>query len=259
MGKGYAIKKVTLLRPGLLLLVVIGSLVVLLTRPPIAQDLRYHDFADKRSLGGIPNFADVSSNVPFLFVGAAGLVLCLRKRFAGVSASWTIFFSGVTLVGFGSAYYHWQPSNNTLVWDRLPMTIGFMAMFVALLSESIDPRLERFLLVPAIIVGFSSVLYWHFSDDLRFYAWVQFMPLLAIPVLMALYRSRYSHQWLLVVALAFYAMAKVFEACDHQIFALTHGAVAGHALKHLSAAIGCFVILEMLRRRKQIRFQSQAA
>jgi hypothetical protein len=227
-------------------------LVVLLTRPPFGQDLLYHDFADKRSFLGVPNFADVMSNVPFLFVGLAGLRLCLKRSFAGVSASWTVFFVAVTLVSAGSAYYHWRPDNDTLVWDRLPMTIGFMAMFVALLSESINPRLERFFLLPALLVGFASVIYWHFYDDLRFYAWVQFMPLLTIPFLMALYRSRYSHQWLLLVALGFYVVAKVFEAGDHRIFDMTHHRLGGHAVKHLFAAGGCFVILEMLKIRKPV-------
>jgi hypothetical protein len=240
-------------RHGLLLLIVIGSLVLLLTRPPLPQDLQYHNFADQRMLIGVPNFSDVMSNVPFLFVGIAGLRLCLRNRFAGVAITWTVFFAAVALVSFGSAYYHWRPDNDTLVWDRLPMTIGFMAMFVAILSESINERLGRFLLVPALIAGFSSVVYWHFSDDLRFYVWVQFMPLLTIPIVMSLFRGRYSLQWYLFLALGCYVLAKVFEVFDHEIFAITHHAFAGHAIKHIFAALGCFVILEMLERRKAIR------
>lgn len=237
-------------RHGLVLLIAVGSFVFLLTRPPFGQDPHYHDFADRRSFIGVPNFSDVASNVPFLVVGAAGLWLCLRNRVVGAAVSWSVFFAGVALVGVGSAYYHWQPRNDTLVWDRLPMTIGFMAMFAALLSESIDKRLERLLLAPALLVGFSSVIYWHMFDDLRFYAWVQFFPLLTIPVVMILFRSRYSHQTLLLLALGFYILAKGSEAYDREIFAFTGRAVGGHAMKHLLAAACCFVILEMLRRRR---------
>ncbi len=240
-------------RHGLVLLIVIGSLVLLSTRQPFGQDPRYHDFADRRVFLGVPNFSDVASNVPFLVVGVAGLWLCLRNRFAGTAAAWTVFFAGVALVGVGSAYYHWQPRNDTLVWDRLPMTIGFMAMFVALLSESIDEKLGRLLLAPALLVGSSSVLYWHLFDDLRFYAWVQFIPLLTIPVVMALFRSRYSHQPLLLLALGFYVLAKMSEAYDREIFAFTGRAVGGHAVKHLLAAACCFVILQMLRRRRAVQ------
>ncbi|MBT3812899.1 MAG: hypothetical protein HOE45_04700 [Gammaproteobacteria bacterium] len=44
------------------------------------------------------------------------------------------------LVAAGSSYYHWNPNNQTLVWDRLPMTICFMSLFVALLGGC--PRIE---------------------------------------------------------------------------------------------------------------------
>jgi len=43
--------------------------------PPIAQDPSYHNFADKRSFLGVPNFADVFSNLPFIVVGFLGLRL----------------------------------------------------------------------------------------------------------------------------------------------------------------------------------------
>jgi hypothetical protein len=86
-----------------------------------------------------------------------------------------------------------------------------MAMFVALLSEFLHPKLGRLLLAPALLVGFSSVIYWHWSDDLRFYAWVQLVPLLTIPCVMALFRTRYTHGWVLLLALGFYVLSKVSE------------------------------------------------
>ena len=236
-------------RPALLIFIMLGSLVGLLLWPPIPQDLHYHDFADRRALLGIPNFGDVMSNLPFLVIGLAGLVACRRAVLGETALCWKIFFVGVALVSVGSGYYHWSPDNRTLVWDRLPMTIGFMAMFVALLAESVDGRLARYALGPALAVGIASVGYWAKYDDLRFYAWVQFCPLLIIPVLLALFRSRYTHQGWLIVALGFYLLAKVFEAGDRRIFGFTGGVVGGHAIKHLLAGAGCWAILEMLRRR----------
>jgi hypothetical protein len=220
---------------------------------PIAQDQHYHDFADRRAWLSIPNFADVVSNLPFLFVGLAGLYQGWRGRLTGYSVAWSCFFAGVTLVSVGSAYYHWNPNNSTLVWDRLPMTVGFMAMFVALLSEFVDIRLRRRCLLPALAAGIASVIYWQMFDDLRFYAWIQFAPLLIIPAMLALFRSRYTHSALLLVALACYLMAKVLEAGDRVVFQFTDRIIAGHAIKHLMAAGGCFCILELLRRRKQTR------
>ena len=48
-----------------------ASLVGLLL-PPIPQDQGYHDFADHRTMFGIPNFWNVVSNLPFVAVGAVG-------------------------------------------------------------------------------------------------------------------------------------------------------------------------------------------
>jgi hypothetical protein len=236
----------------LLAVVVVGSLALMLSQQPFGQDPKYHDFADRRAFFDIPNFFDVMSNLAFLLVGIAGLRICLRSRFGRIWNAWIVLFAGVTLVSVGSAYYHWDPSNQSLVWDRLPMTIAFMALFVALLGEYIGDRLAVFLLVPALILGFASVVHWHWSDDLRFYYWVQIIPLLTIPVVMGLYRARYSHQWLLLVALGWYALGKISEANDGQILALSQGLISGHTIKHLLSALACMSVLLMLQRRNLI-------
>ena len=57
----------------LLIGVTAASLVGLLLLPPISQDQSYHDFADQRTLLGIPNFWNVVSNIPFIAIGAVGL------------------------------------------------------------------------------------------------------------------------------------------------------------------------------------------
>lgn len=234
----------------LMVAIVAGSLALMLSQPPFAQDPTYHDFADRRTFFGIPNFFDVASNLPFLLVGIAGLRTCLGNGLDRSRNAWVALFAGVTLVGVGSAYYHWEPSNQTLLWDRLPITVGLMGLLAALLGEYIGERLGVLLLVPALILGVASVVYWHRFDDLRFYVWVQLIPLLTIPVAMALYRARYSHRWLLLVALGWYALAKLSEANDGQILAVSQGVISGHTLKHLLSALACFAVLLMLQRRK---------
>jgi hypothetical protein len=101
------------------------SAAVLAAMSPIVQDQAYHAFADTRRLLGIPNVWNVVSNLPFVAVGAAGVAL-LRK-----DAAATALFVGILLTGFGSSYYHLAPDDGTLFWDRLPMTIGFMALLAA--------------------------------------------------------------------------------------------------------------------------------
>ena len=252
VGPGAACDASTVLswwRHAVLVALLAGTLLAILSLDPIAQDQAYHRFADDRGLAGIPNFLDVMSNLVFALVGVAGLRVCLRTDVGVARAAWCTLFAGVALVSIGSAWYHWAPDDASLVWDRLAMTVGFMGLFVALLAEYVSPRLTS-LLVPAALAGPASVLYWHATGDLRLYAWIQLAPLLCIPVLLALYRGRWTHAWLLPVALAGYVLAKLFEAGDAAVFQATGGMVGGHTVKHLLAAAGCYCIVVMLRRRR---------
>src|SRR5215470_18241544 len=99
-----------------------ASLAILPLLPPIPQDPSYHQFADQRTLLGIHHFWNVISNLPFVVAGAIGLWQFGRDR------ATFVLFLGIFLTGFGSAYYHWDPKNETLFWDRLPMAISFMAI-----------------------------------------------------------------------------------------------------------------------------------
>jgi hypothetical protein len=126
-------------RPILTLLsLMVVSLLGLLLVPPIPQDQSYHQFADQRILLGMPNFWNVVSNLSFIAIGAAGL-----WRFHHHSST-IILFLGIFLTGFGSSYYHWNPNDSTLVWDRLPMTLGFMAILAICDISSLAGRsIER--------------------------------------------------------------------------------------------------------------------
>jgi hypothetical protein len=234
----------------LLSALVLGSLALMLSLDPLVQDPGYHRFADQRAMFGVPNFLDISSNLAFLLVGVAGIAFCLSGRAGLLRAAWLAFFLGVAIVSAGSAYYHTNPNDATLVWDRLPMTVAFMGLWAAILGEYLGERLGRILLAPAVLAGLASVLYWHWSGDLRFYVWIQLISLLTIPAVMVLFRPRYTRQWFLLAALALYGVAKVSEAYDREVFGLTRQLLSGHTLKHLLAASGCLVVLLMLASRK---------
>jgi hypothetical protein len=79
---------------------------------------------------------------------------------------------------------------------------------------------------------------------------VQFAPLLTVLLILLLFRSRYSHQWLLGCALIWYILAKIAEIYDVAIFRFTRETVSGHTLKHLLAAAACYSILRMLQQRR---------
>jgi len=132
------------------------------------------------------------------------------------------------------------------------MTVGFMGLFVALVSEFGELRLGLSSLIAAVLLGAATVFYWAYTDDLRFYAWVQFMPLGVILLLLCLCRSHYSHNWLLVISLICYIAAKLMEHFDAVIYQLSGDLVSGHTLKHLAAALGCYILAILLQKRRPI-------
>ena len=242
-------------RNSLLILIPLGTVMAASMLPSMPQDTAYHLFADRRILLGIPAFLNVSTNFAFLAVGLAGIVLCARYTNLHARWAWLACFIGVTLVGFGSSYYHLAPDNDRLMWDRLPMSLAFMALTVAVLAEYLNPRLEKYLLAPAIVVGLTSVLYWHYADDLRPYALVQFLPIIMIPAILLLSQRPGPGRGLLLAALAVYLISKLAEHYDHAIFALTGQIISGHSLKHLLAAMALLIVYGMLRRRGFQGFQ----
>lgn len=214
---------------------------------PIAQDQAYHRFADGRELLGVSNAWNVLSNLPFLLFGAWGMMALFRYRALGapLRAAFWIFFAGAALVSLGSAYYHFAPSDATLMWDRLPMTLAFMAFFAAVVSRHIASTFARYGLAPLLIVGLCSVLWWTFDGDLRPYLLVQFLPILLIPTILLLFPVRRPGAKCIWWVLAAYVSAKILEVFDAQIFEAT--GVGGHALKHVAASVGVYFVLRALR------------
>jgi hypothetical protein len=219
------------------------TLAALLLLPPIPQDQHYHRFADQRMLLGIPHFWNVVSNLPFIAVGVAGLRQFYRQPATAV------IFSGMILTGFGSAYYHLDPNDSTLFWDRLPMTLCFAAILAAAIEERVDKRAGAAMLWPLLAIGIASVLYWRWTGDLRLYAWAQFFPILALIVILWLFQPKYTGVSYWFVAAALYALAKLFEFFDEAIFS-AGALLSGHTLKHLAAAAACFAILRIFQIRQ---------
>jgi hypothetical protein len=224
---------------------------------PIPQDPGYHRFADARTLLSIPNALDVLSSAAFTIAGALGLaVACSSARFVERRERWPwlVLFAGVALTGVGSAWYHLAPTNASLAWDRLPMTVGFMGLLSAQVVDRVSARWGLALVAPLVLAGAASVGWWTWTEargagDLRPYLLVQYYPLVAIPLLVALCPARYTRSADLLVAVAWYAAAKVAEGLDTPIFA-TLGVVSGHTLKHVLAAAGIAWLVRMLALRR---------
>ena len=226
------------------------SLIAVLFIGKIEQPQSYHNFADNRTFFGIPNFLDTVSNLLFFFVGMTGSRFVFANVKREARYSWLTLFAGVTLVSFGSGYYHWNPNDTTLVWDRLPLIMGFMGLFSAVMTEFINPKLEKYLLVPAVLLGALSVIYWHFVDDLRFYIWLQAVTLLAITAVLFMYERRFTLSRYLLYTFGLYTLSKFSEFSDRTIYSVTNNLLSGHTLKHTLAALAVFSVYLMLKRRE---------
>jgi hypothetical protein len=243
--------------------IVVISIIAVFSMVPIAQDPGYHNFADQRSMINIPNFFDVISNLSFVIVGVMGMRLVSSGLATGglpeLQAIYMTFFVGVFLTGFGSAYYHFHPDNQTLLWDRLPMTIAFMALFSAIVGEYISPRIALKIFIPLLVSGIASVVYWHVSElngsgDLRPYVLVQFLPILLIPLILWLFNSQLKGNKYIWGVIGAYAISKVMEFFDAPIYSALN-VISGHSLKHLIAALATFIFYRALRNRQNLSTQ----
>lgn len=222
--------------------------------PPMPQPLDYHHFADQREAFGVGNFLDVSSNVAFLLAGIAGLYVVFSGRacfeFPVERWPYAVFFLGVLLTAAGSAWYHLSPDNETLFWDRLPMTIAFMGLLSAQVVDRVSVRAGLVLLVPMLLVGMASVVYWIATErmgagNVMPYGILQGYSVIVLLLMAVLHRSRYTRGNDVYYIFGWYVLAKLLESFDGEVLSLGH-VVSGHSLKHVAAAAAGFVACRML-------------
>ncbi|MDB5013947.1 MAG: putative rane protein [Daejeonella sp.] len=236
--------------PILALLAVIALIFV----GPISQDDAYHHFADQREMLSIPNFLNVSSNLPFILIAIWGISVSgkyMDKKLRNISY---LLFVGFFLLTFGSGYYHLYPNNITLVYDRLPMSVIFMSFFSFLIYDRIDKQKGYIAFIVLNIVGIATVIYWALTEqagkgDLRWYALVQYFPLIAIPLIIWLYKSPFNHGKYIVAIFVLFGLAKLGESYDDQIYEALNKVVSGHSIKHLFMAAAGYYIVKMMYKR----------
>lgn len=229
--------------------VALAGLVAIQLVPPIPQDPEYLRFADQRTILGIPHFWNVISNMPLILLGILGTAAVAANRTPGylpeLKPVYLVFFIGVFLTGLASGYFHLNPAHHTLVWDRLALTVLFMTLFAAVWGEHICVQTSLTMVWPLIGIGLASVVYWYVTEsqgrgDLRFYAVVQFLPMVLLPIILLSRESQLSgtgYIWGLILA---YALAKVAELLDGSLYR-TLGGFSGHEIKHWVAAAGIFI------------------
>jgi len=131
-------------------------------------------------------------------------------------------------------------------------TLVVMVLFIE--PMHVGERVGTILLWPLLAIGIASVLFWDYSEglgrgDLRFYAVVQFLPVILIPLILLMFPNpayKQSYIWLVI---AVYIAAKLTEQFDHQIYDLC--GIGGHTFKHIIAAlagIAFFLTVKSIKR-----------
>ena len=165
---------------------------VFLGRMPQAE--HFHQFADARFFL-VPNFQNVVSNFIFVFASLSG---ALRIDFKKIRRNEKIYLItlilGVFLTSLGSAYYHYNPNTETLFWDRLPMSFGFIGFVMWLVSKTAVKKNDLAFYIVGLVLAVGSVIYWSYTEsiqqgDLRPYLFVQFGAILATLLIVVLYRK----------------------------------------------------------------------
>lgn len=249
-------------RAWLLAVLTLGFVLAAVLTPAFPQPLSYHAFADCRTFFGITNFFNVLSNLPFLIGGALGLRLIWKGggRFIDgrEQLPYLVFFLGAFLTCLGSAYYHAAPDNPRLVWDRLPMTLGFAGLVAVAVAERVDLKLGLKSLWPLLLLGVVTVIYWYATErmgagNLIPYAAYQTWSIVVIVLLLVTWPAkRYTHGGLLAWAAVWYGLAKAFETFDLQIYRELGGTLSGHTIKHVLASFAVFAIVRQLRLREPV-------
>ncbi len=218
--------------------------------PSIEQNQNYHNFADQRTLFGVRNALDTLSNLAFIIVGILGLLNFYNNQYIKISNSFSVilnlFFIAIILTGLGSSFYHQNPNNFTLVFDRLGMSLVFASVLAMLAYLKISPRFGLHNLAELLILAPLTVLIWKFNGNLTPYAVLQFGGIILVILTLLLSKSqRQSPCFSSLIIL--YGIAKLVEFYDVQIFTLTQNLISGHTLKHLIAALATIVFISPLK------------
>jgi hypothetical protein len=173
----------------------------------------YCNFADDRCCSRIPNISNVVSNGIFILAGIYDFINTGAIVFGIISIA----------VGLGSSYFHWQPTLETLFWDRLPMVFG-MAYIIYQHTGLEWPEL--------LLHGLYTLEYHNMTHDLMPYVIYQ-----TNMILLLAWITGFS------MPVVLYILAKICEDWDAEIYIWTNLQVSGHTLKHLFSGFAMMIAI----------------
>ncbi len=235
----------TVLLAGLAILFVLA-----LAGPAVHQPGSYHHFADQRALWQLPTALDVLSNLPFAFAGIIGWIVLWRMPSRALGnverAMVALFFTGLLLTAFASAWYHLAPDDPGLAVDRCGMAVAFAGLLGLAAAGRISGRAGAWLGLAVLLLGPLAARSALHTGNVLPWAVLQFGGM-ALIVMLVPRHSRHAAlpvRWGLVMLA--YAVAKLLELSDREVFELTAQWVSGHTLKHVIAAFAAAPVIYAL-------------
>jgi hypothetical protein len=227
-------------------------LAVALLGPAITQPVHQHAFADQRLWASVPHAMDVLSNGAFALFGMWGLVklMALMRRVEpnAQHALAALFFTGLIVTAAASTWYHLQPDDAGLGVDRLGMVVAFAGLLGLAVAGRAGHAAGAITAGVVLLLAPLSIWLWLASANVLPWLVVQFGGMLIILILAFVKplprTGGLAVRWGVVVAI--YAIAKLFEMADHDVYSLTHEVVSGHSLKHLIASLAAWPVIAAL-------------
>ena len=226
-------------------------LTLALVLPGMAQPAHYHAFADQRGWGGLPHAGDVLSNLGFVIAGLAGFVVLWRADRYRINATaralCALFFAGLLCSGAGSTFYHWAPQDASLAWDRLGMSVAFAGLLGLAVQTRIDDISARITAAVMLLAAPISVWVWSQTSNVLPWVLVQAGGMVIILWLSFVAPRRHALPVELGWGIGLYAVAKLLEMSDSDVFEISGHAISGHSLKHWVAAAAALPVLRALQ------------
>ena len=226
-------------------------LTLALVLPGMAQPEHYHAFADQRGWGALPHAADVLSNLGFVIAGLAGLIVLWRadryRLCATARTLCALFFAGLLCSGAGSTFYHWAPQDASLAWDRLGMSVAFAGLLGLAVQTRIDDISARITAAVMLLAAPISVWVWSQTSNVLPWVLVQAGGMVIILWLSFVAPRRHALPVELGWVIGLYAVAKLLEMSDSDVFEISGHAISGHSLKHWVAAAAALPVLRALQ------------
>ncbi len=174
--------------------------------PSIAQPSHYHAFADQRAVFGVPNMMDVLSNLAFAGFGLAGIWRIRRMPQGAIS-----------------------PAQRSLA-------IAFAGLLGLAAATRVSDRAGQWLTLAVLVCGACSIWILSTSSNVLPWAVLQYggIALMLGLGFLAPCEGALPVPWITVIVV--YALAKVLEQTDAQVYQLTGDLVSGHTLKHIVAS-----------------------